>query len=129
MSWQPYTGKRLVEVEPIPELYALGQNFPNPFNPITTIFYDLPIDGKIELVIYDILGRKVITLISGFQEKGYKTVQWKGLDQNGIKVSSGIYFYRFLSEDYMAVKKMILLKWSPLHNEIIYHLNINKIIY
>ena len=99
-----------MEVEPIPELYALGQNFPNPFNPITTIFYDLPIDGKIELDIYDILGRKVITLISGFQEKGYKTVQWKGLDQNGIKVSSGIYFYRLLSKDYMATKKMILLK-------------------
>jgi hypothetical protein len=107
---QHYTGKRLVEVEPIPEKYALGQNFPNPFNPITTIFYDLPVDGKIELIIYDILGRKVITLISGFQEKGYKTVQWKGLDQNGIKVSSGIYFYRLLSEDYMASKKMILLK-------------------
>jgi flagellar hook assembly protein FlgD len=52
----------------------------------------------------------VITLINGFQEKGYKTVQWKGLGQNGIKVSSGIYFYRLLSEDYMATKKMIFLK-------------------
>jgi hypothetical protein len=110
MDGQHFTGKRLVTVEPIPEIFALGQNFPNPFNPITTIFYDLPIDSKIELVIYDILGRKVITLINGFQEKGYKTVQWKGLDQNGIKVSSGIYFYRLLSEDYMATKKMIFLK-------------------
>ena len=61
-------------------------------------------------MIYDILGRKVITLMNGFQEKGYKTVQWKGLDQKGIKVSSGIYFYRLQSEDYMATKKMILLK-------------------
>ena len=110
MDGQHFTGKRLVTVEPIPETFALGQNFPNPFNPITNIFYDLPVDSKIELVIYDILGRKVITLINGFQEKGYKTVKWKGLDQNGIKVSSGIYFYRLLSEDYMATKKMIYLK-------------------
>jgi hypothetical protein len=110
MDGQHFTGKRLVTVEPIPEIFALGQNFPNPFNPITTIFYDLPVDGKLELVIYDILGRKVLTLINGFQEKGYKTVQWKGLDQNGIKVSSGIYFYQIQTKDFVKTRKMVLLK-------------------
>ena len=53
---------------------------------------------------------RVNELVIGFQEKGYKTVQWTGLDQKGIKVSSGIYFYRLQSDDYMATKKMILLK-------------------
>ena len=110
MGGHHYTGQRLIEVEPIPETYELGQNFPNPFNPITTIFYDLPVDGKIELSVYDMLGREVVTLVNGFQEKGYKTTQWKGFDRNGVKVSTGIYFYRLISGDYMATKKMILLK-------------------
>ena len=100
----------MVEVEPIPDTFSLHQNFPNPFNPITTIYYDLPLDGKIEIIIHDILGRKVTTLVSGYYEKGYKTVQWKGLDQNGNKVSSGIYFYSLISKDVRVSKKMVYLK-------------------
>ncbi len=89
----------------IPDRYALGQNFPNPFNPVTTIRYQLPEPGFIELSVFNISGRMVVTLASGFQQAGYYAVQW-----NASLVPSGVYLYRIIARDYRAVRKCIVLK-------------------
>ena len=105
-----YLGKQLVTIVPIPESFALNQNFPNPFNPNTTIFYDLPIDTYIKLSVYDILGREVVTLINEHQIKGYKSFKWNGQDKNGKKLGSGVYFYQLQANNFIKTKKMIMLK-------------------
>jgi hypothetical protein len=89
----------------IPANFKLNQNYPNPFNPTTTINYQIPKNGKVTLKVYDILGRKVITLVNGFKAKGRYSVQF-----NGSNLASGIYFYKLSSGDFSAVKKLILLK-------------------
>jgi len=93
------------EKENIPEQYYLYQNFPNPFNPVTTIKYDVPKQGNIELIIYDILGRKVKTLVNQTQQAGRYEVVW-----NASNVASGIYIYQIRTTDFVDTKKMILLK-------------------
>ena len=105
-----YTGTKVVRLEPIPERFALHQNYPNPFNPITTIEYDLPKDAHVYLVIYDILGRKIRTLVSGMQPAGYAEVRWNGTDDWGNKVGSGIYFYRIETGKFSKTHKMVLMK-------------------
>ena len=94
----------------IPKEYALYQNFPNPFNPITVIEYDIPKDSHVHLALYDMLVRKVKTLTYSYQELGYKSIQWDGTDENGISLGSGMYFYSLNAESYSTVKKMVLLK-------------------
>jgi len=91
--------------EDIPKFTTLRMNFPNPFNPITTIKYDLSEDVHVTIKIYDILGREVMTLVDGFQEAGYKSVT---LDASTLP--SGVYFYRMTAGRYTDIKKMILLK-------------------
>jgi hypothetical protein len=88
-----------------PVTYRLYQNHPNPFNPVTSISYDLPHPGHVTIDIYNILGQKVIRLIDNFREAGsYETI-WNGAD-----VSSGVYFYRIRSGGFSAARKMVLLK-------------------
>lgn len=93
----------------VPTTYSLSQNYPNPFNPVTKINYDLPKDGKVKLVIFDILGREIKSLVNNeFKTAGRYTVEF-----NGTQFASGIYFYRIQVEDgkgYTAVKKMVLVK-------------------
>ena len=93
----------------IPLTYNLSQNYPNPFNPTTKIAYDLPKDAKVKLVIYDILGREMKTLVNNeFKTAGKYIVEF-----NGSSLSSGVYFYRLQVEGgnaYTSVKKMVLLK-------------------
>ncbi|NQT96254.1 MAG: T9SS type A sorting domain-containing protein, partial [Candidatus Marinimicrobia bacterium] len=98
------------ELIAIPEQFALHQNYPNPFNPITTINYDLPENGNVSLIIYDILGRQVIQLTDEFQEAGYKSIRWNGRNKSGQIVSAGMYFYAIEASKYSAIRKMILLK-------------------
>jgi hypothetical protein len=105
-----FTGVRVVRLEPIPEQFALHQNYPNPFNPTTTIEYDLPKDAYVYLVIYDILGRKIRTLVSGAQPAGYAEVRWNGTDDWGNKVGTGIYFYRIETGKFSKTYKMVFLK-------------------
>ena len=93
------------ETSSIPTSYALIQNYPNPFNPITSIEYDLPKTGYVRLVVYDVLGRIVATLVNGVQAAGYRTVSF-----DGSRYPSGIYFYRIQAEGFMDVKKMALAK-------------------
>ena len=88
-----------------PKEFKLEQNFPNPFNPTTTIQYQVPADSKVTLKVYDILGSEVATLVNEEQEAGYKEVQF-----NGNNIASGMYVYRLQAGDFVSTKKMILVK-------------------
>jgi hypothetical protein len=78
----------------IPPVYELVQNYPNPFNPSTQIRYSLPQAGKVSLVIYDVLGREMASLADGYQQAGRYTTTWNSTQNNGIPVSSGVYYAR-----------------------------------
>jgi len=99
-----------VEDGVIPTQFALHQNYPNPFNPITTIQYDLPERSEIQITVLDLLGRKVITLVSEIQDAGYKSVKWNATNSLGQSVSAGVYFYQIIAGDYVQTRKMVLLK-------------------
>ncbi len=90
--------------------FALLANYPNPFNPTTTITYELPKEGALELSIYSLSGQKVQTLVNGVQTAGIHRVQWNGTDRSGRKVASGVYFYRLNSQNKVLVRKMILMQ-------------------
>lgn len=94
----------------LPEVYALHQNHPNPFNPVTTLRYDLPEISHVTLTIYDILGRQVRTLANDVQEPGYKSVTWDGTDEFGRPMGTGIYLYQISAGDFTHTRKMLLLK-------------------
>ncbi len=101
-------------MELIPLVTKLQGNFPNPFNPATSIKYALHEDAKICIEIFNIKGQKVKTLIDEQQSAGYHSVMWNGKDNSGKTAASGLYFYKMASEgnsgDYTSIKKMILLK-------------------
>jgi hypothetical protein len=98
----------------IPVRTELTGNFPNPFNPTTSIKYALQEDSRINLEIFNIKGQKVKTLADGNQSAGYHTIVWDGKDNNGRTSASGLYFYKMVSEGnsgrYTSTKKMLLLK-------------------
>jgi len=93
-----------------PNEFSLSQNYPNPFNLSTQIEFTLPHSGSVSLDIYDILGRKVRTLVSEDLSSGYKSVFWDAKNDVGKDVSSGIYFYQLRIGDFSEAKKMLLLK-------------------
>ena len=94
-----------------PNTYALYQNYPNPFNPATTITYQLKEKGDVTLEIFDILGRRVASLVNNVvQSPGVHTISWKGTNSWGEKAASGIYIYRLKAKNFTDAKKMILLK-------------------
>ena len=95
---------------PVYENVVLHPNFPNPFNPITSIRYDLPQDGLVNITVYDIMGRIVKTLINGSQTAGYKSLIWDATNDYGKPVSAGIYLYQIQAGEYISTKKMVLLK-------------------
>lgn len=94
----------------LPTKYALHANYPNPFNPVTTIKYDLKDAGKVSLKVYNILGQEVRTLVNARQLAGYQQVVWDGRNNSGQSVSSGIYIYRLETEKFTKSRKMMLLK-------------------
>jgi hypothetical protein len=94
----------------MPSQFALHQNFPNPFNPVTTISYDLPYDAAVSLIIYDIKGREVAVLANGDQRAGFHEMQWAGINGQGNSVSTGMYFCRIQAGDYSKTIKMSFLK-------------------
>ena len=96
--------------ESAPVAFAVSQNFPNPFNPTTTINYTVPNSGFVTLKIYDILGRHVATLIDGAQSAGSYNAVWNATDLNGNTVSNGVYFYTVQAGRHRATKRMLLLK-------------------
>ena len=93
-----------------PELFALKQNFPNPFNPTTQIEFELGMSDNIELLIFDVNGRKIKELANGYFNKGVHTFTWDSRDDFGNIVSSGMYIYSLISNDNISTQKMLLLK-------------------
>ena len=89
------------------ELY---QNYPNPFNSNTTIEYDLKQNSHVELIIYNILGRKIIQLVSQDENPGKKSITWDGTDNSGNSVSTGVYIYNLKLDDVSFTKKMLMIK-------------------
>jgi hypothetical protein len=94
----------------VPLRFALEQNHPNPFNPTTTISFTLPEKLKAELVVFNLSGQRIRTLLNELQPAGPNQVVWNGRDDHGIPVSSGVYFYRLKAGRYMQTRKMVLLK-------------------
>ncbi len=94
----------------IPDRFSLAQNYPNPFNPVTAISYGLPNQARVELAVYNILGRKVTTLVNETQAPGNYTVYWNGTTGFGNPAATGLYFYRLKAGDYVESRKMLLLK-------------------
>ena len=90
--------------------FCLFQNYPNPFNQSTKIEFALAHSGFVTLNIYDLLGRKVRTLVSENLSSGHKSVLWDGKDNSGKEVASGIYFYQMKIGDFSEGKKLVLLK-------------------
>ena len=95
----------------VPSQYELSQNFPNPFNPTTSISFSVPEASEIHVGIYNLLGQEVRTLTSGEHQPGFYTAMWDGLNKNGTRVESGVYIYRMnTSTGFSATKKLVLLK-------------------
>ncbi len=99
-----------LNVESTPTEFALLQNFPNPFNPETTIKYNVASGSNVSLRIYNVVGQVVRTLVAEQQNAGRYTVRWNGADDRGVSVSSGIYFYQISAGNFSDVKKLMLLK-------------------
>jgi predicted extracellular nuclease len=93
------------DIELVVSDYKLNQNFPNPFNPVTIISYQLPVDGFVTLKVYDILGNEVKTLVNENRIAGSYTVEF-----DGRELTSGLYIYRLVTDNYSSIKKMMLLK-------------------
>ncbi len=95
----------------IPSMFLnLYQNHPNPFNPATTISYYLPVEGRVVLDIYDVSGKRVSCLVDEYQAKGPHAIEWKGRNERGVDVASGVYFYRMRVGKNCVTRKMALLK-------------------
>ena len=111
-AWLIKVENPLVEIGEsfIPNVFALHQNHPNPFNPVTTLRYDLQVNGFVNITVYDMLGRKVKTLINQTQDTGYRSVIWNATNDYGRPVSAGIYLYQIQAGKYISTKKMVLLK-------------------
>jgi hypothetical protein len=90
--------------------FELGQNSPNPFNPTTRIRFTVPEDAKVSLVVYDVAGREVRTLVNGEQPANHYEIEWDAKDNRGEAVSSGVYFYRLQAGRHVQTKKMMVLK-------------------
>ena len=97
------------QVNEIPTEFS-ADNYPNPFNPSTTISYTLPENGIVTIRIFDMLGREVTTLVDGYTNAGNKKVVWDGKNSNGNQVTSGVYLYRVTFKGQVISKKMIMLK-------------------
>jgi hypothetical protein len=94
----------------LPSEYLLAQNYPNPFNPITQISFDVPTAGNVNIDVYNLLGQKINTLVSGYKDVGHYSVTWNATDEVGQPVPSGVYFYRLTTNNHSETKRMMLLK-------------------
>lgn len=97
-------------VSNVPKSFALGQNFPNPFNPTTTISFNMPQSGYMTMKVYDVLGRCVRTLASGEYAAGNYSIVWDATDDNGNNISAGLYFYTISAKNYHATRRMMFIK-------------------
>ena len=98
------------DLDVFPILTKLNQNYPNPFNPVTTISYNLKEDDFVSLAVFNLKGQKIIDLVDEKQNAGLHMITWKGTDNNGINVSSGIYLYKLKTDDASFIRKMLMVK-------------------
>lgn len=109
-----YTGVKWIEgsteEENKPTAFLLSQNYPNPFNPVTNFKFSLPQASHVKIEIFNIVGQRVKTLLDEDMKTGVFVVDWNGKDEKGVEVSSGIYFYRVIADDFSDIKKMVLLR-------------------
>ena len=96
--------------ETLPNRFRLEPNYPNPFNPITTIVYSVEQRTHVNIAVYNMIGQKVAVLVDNEISAGEHSVQWNGCDADGRPVATGVYFYRIETEQYRATRKMVLLK-------------------
>tara|TARA_A100000164_G_scaffold164305_1_gene145765 strand:- start:214 stop:675 length:462 start_codon:yes stop_codon:yes gene_type:complete len=99
-----------VDVHDLPSDFGLKSAYPNPFNPVTSLRYDLPNAGLVNITIYDMMGRAVKTLVNSSQTAGYKSVQWNSTNDRNEPVSAGLYLYTIQAGEFRRTKKMVLLK-------------------
>ncbi|MBU36636.1 MAG: hypothetical protein CMG29_05450 [Candidatus Marinimicrobia bacterium] len=100
----------IIDVAGLPDKFALHQNFPNPFNPTTTLRYDLPEQANVNITIYDLLGRQVASIINQEQKAGFQSVIWNATNDLGNPVSAGIYLCEIKAGKFVQTKKLVLLK-------------------
>jgi hypothetical protein len=101
----------------IPEFISISQDYPNPFNPTTTIRYDLQDNGLVNIAIFDTKGSAVKTLINDQQTAGYKSIQWNATDNLGQPVSAGLYLYTIQAGEFRQTKKIVLLNLPFLQHQ------------
>ena len=99
-----------LKLSAVPESFVLNQNYPNPFNPETVIKYQLPHDSNVEITIFNLHGQRVITLVMEDKNAGFHNIKWNGTDQFGQPAASGIYLYKIKAENFISVKKMLLVR-------------------
>ena len=99
-----------IDVASLPTVFALHNNYPNPFNPITNINYDIPEVSEVTLEIYNVMGQRVRTLVQGTHEPGRYQIVWNATNDLGQGLSSGMYVYRIQAGDFVSVKKLVLMK-------------------
>lgn len=99
-----------VDNNTIPEVFALHNNYPNPFNPVTNIRYDIPEASDVRIDIYDLVGKKVKTLVSKQHQPGRYKIQWNATNEFGSAVATGMYIYKIQAKDFVSVKKLLLMK-------------------
>lgn len=106
-----FSALKLLKTEkPTQYQFGLAQNYPNPFNPVTTITYSLAEDSDVSLLVFDVRGGRVKTLVSGPGKRGVHRLTWNGTDDRGVPVSSGVYFYKLVAGNSAATRKMVLLR-------------------
>ncbi|HAF78089.1 MAG TPA: hypothetical protein DCG42_12305, partial [Maribacter sp.] len=110
LQWMDQEMLSTADVSFIPKEYRLYDAYPNPFNPITNIGYEIPKKGHVSVLIYDMLGNRVRTLANGIQEASNASIIWNGRDDGGELVSAGVYIYQIQSGTFSQTKKMVLLK-------------------
>jgi flagellar hook assembly protein FlgD len=101
---------RVKKAQALPQIAALHQNFPNPFNPSTEIRFDIPTARNVELRVYNQLGQTVRTLVQSRMKAGTYRIKWDGRTEAGHGVSSGVYFYSLEAGAYSQIRKMTLVK-------------------
>ena len=105
-----YHGPVQATTKAAPEDYGVKQNFPNPFNPITTISFQIKEQGQVAVRIYDITGRQIRELVNENRSAGEYQVVWDGRDASGFQVASGVYFFSVQCNGFQQTKKMTLMK-------------------
>lgn len=110
----PGTTIHLLNVVPLPKNIELSQNYPNPFNSTTNIVYEVPqdfVEGvNVQLIVYNLLGQKLVTLVEGRNFPGSFVVQWNGVDDRGTAAASGVYLYRLVVGGASETRRLVLMK-------------------